>query len=202
VHRIFDLPNERGLATLLRDETLPLGAALYETPMPGLLVLPSGSRDTLALASGSPVDLLGSPAMQRRLDELAASADVVLVDGPAVLSVADASLLGSLCRAVVLVVGAGRTRSALVAKARAALDQAGANVLGVVLNRASSRPTSYQRYYAQAEAADRRAGRRRSWRFWTAWPRSGAAGAARGGTPPERSGAPAAAGVTVERMPA
>ena len=41
-HKLFGIQNRIGLTNLLLDENLALESALAETPVPGLMVLPSG----------------------------------------------------------------------------------------------------------------------------------------------------------------
>jgi polysaccharide biosynthesis transport protein len=145
VHQLFEVSNEVGLGTLLLDASLPAAAVLVETAVPGLRVLASGPCST------NPGDLLGSELMQRRLEELRQSADVIIFDSPALLAVADASVLGTLCSEAILVVHAGRTRIGVVRSAKATLDQVSLQIVGVVLNQAKRRPPAYHRYYLSDE---------------------------------------------------
>jgi polysaccharide biosynthesis transport protein len=145
VHQLFEVSNEVGLGTLLLDASLPAAAVLVETAVPGLRVLASGPCST------NPGDLLSSELMQRRLEELRQAADVIIFDSPALLAVADASVLGTLCSEAILVVHAGRTRIGVVRGAKATLDQVGLQIMGVVLNQAKRRPPAYHRYYLSDE---------------------------------------------------
>ena len=105
LHRLFKVSNQRGLTRLLLDESLPLDAALLETPVAGLKLMPSGPLPP------NPADLLGSDPMKRRIEQMEALANVIIFDTPPILPVADASILGAMCSGVILVVQAGRTRS-------------------------------------------------------------------------------------------
>jgi polysaccharide biosynthesis transport protein len=134
VHRFFGLSNRVGLTSLLLDDDLPLEAALFDTPVAGLKLMPSGPLPP------NPGELLGSKPMQRRLAQLDEFADVVVFDSPSVGAVADASILGSVCSGVILVVAAGRTRRDVVQRAKAALDHVGLKVFGVVLNKRTAGP--------------------------------------------------------------
>jgi capsular exopolysaccharide synthesis family protein len=149
VHQLFEIPNGAGLSTLLLDPGLSpawVQAMLVETGVPGLRVLPSGPPPP------SPSDLLGSDVMAQRLAVLRELADVVVIDSPAVLAVSDATVLGTLCSEVILVVDAGRSRVSLVRSAQAALDQVGLKILGVVLNKAKEHRPRYHDYYLKEEA--------------------------------------------------
>jgi Mrp family chromosome partitioning ATPase len=78
------------------------------------------------------------------LDRLRSEFDMVLVDAPPVIHLADARVLGRLADGVILVIRAGQTttESALFASQRFAED--GTRVLGTVLN--SWVPTDSGRY--------------------------------------------------------
>jgi non-specific protein-tyrosine kinase len=149
VHRLFDLANVIGLSTLLCDEDVRVEAALQDVPVAGLKVLTSGP------ALPSPADALGSAAMRRRLDQLRTMADVVVMDAPAALAVADAVVLGTVCTDVLLIVDARRTRREVAREGVATFEQAGVGILGVVLNRARDRSVGYRGYYAHRGADER-----------------------------------------------
>ncbi|RME46344.1 MAG: polysaccharide biosynthesis tyrosine autokinase [Chloroflexi bacterium] len=141
IHRFFGVPNQFGLTSLLLDETLPVDSALIETAVPGLRLLPSGPLPP------NPAELLGSERMKKRLQELKELADMIIFDSPPVLAVADATILGSLCSGVVLVVDAGRTRTEVIRRGKETLEQVGLKVLGVVLNKLTTRRGGGYYYY-------------------------------------------------------
>jgi Mrp family chromosome partitioning ATPase len=65
------------------------------------------------------------------------------------LPLADAAILARRVDGVLLVVGAGSTRREAAVKAKETLERTGGRILGVVLNRVSSRGNGYYYYYAQ-----------------------------------------------------
>lgn len=126
IHQLLDLANDKGLATALLEQhrgELPL----QPTAVPNLRALTAGPPPP------NPADLLAMPGMQRVIESLSASAEVVLFGAPPVSLVADAALLASRLDAVILVVGAGKTRRDTATYARSILDKANARILGVVL---------------------------------------------------------------------
>lgn len=141
IHRFFGVPNQFGLTSLLLDGDLSVEDALIESTVSGLRLLPSGPLPP------NPAELLGSEPMKRLVDQLKELADVIIFDSPPALAVADATILGSLCSGVVLVVDAGRTRSDMVQRGKETLEQVGLKVLGVVLNRLSTRRAGGYYYY-------------------------------------------------------
>lgn len=91
-----------------------------------------------AITSGpippNPTELLSAPSYLRLLGELRNRFDLVIIDAPPVLPVADAAVLAAAADGVIFVVQAGSTSRHLVERAVTALDQVHARMLGVVLN--------------------------------------------------------------------
>lgn len=95
----------------------------------GLYFLPAGAGAT------DPSELLGSSRTARLLEALASQADIVLIDTPPVLPVADTLVIGRLAAGAVLVVEARATPVPLVNRMKSALTRNQTRILGVVLNR-------------------------------------------------------------------
>jgi polysaccharide biosynthesis transport protein len=144
----------------LRDPSL---AALFRLPaVPGLsdvlsgtvtlpeAMQPTGTRDLLLLPAGTPVsdaaELLAGPRLSAVLEELNSLADLVIIDTPPCLPVADAEVIGSCVDSAVLVVGLSRTDRVSVRMARALLDQARVRVIGAVMNGIRPGDLGYYRY--------------------------------------------------------
>jgi capsular exopolysaccharide synthesis family protein len=102
--------------------------AIQLTRMPGLYVL-LGEK-TFPRAGES----LGGEEMKRLLAELSAEYDMVILDTSPLLVAADAVSLGPIVDGVVLVVRSTRTDRATVEEIVGRLREAGANVLGTILN--------------------------------------------------------------------
>lgn len=139
VHQIFGLDNRRGLTDLVLQGGGHFGEFLRET----------GVRNCWALTSGplppNPDAVLTSTRFRQMVDQLAASADLLVIDGPPVLPTADAGHLAHLADGTILVVNARRTRRAAAARALAALQHAAGAVVGAVLNQVPDR--SVDAYY-------------------------------------------------------
>jgi succinoglycan biosynthesis transport protein ExoP len=94
--------------------------------------------------------LLGSERVQAVLDGLAEQADVILIDSPPVLPVADTALLARSVDGLLLVLEAGRTRREAVQRTMECLQYAKASLVGVVLNAVPARwYTGHYSYYEQ-----------------------------------------------------
>jgi Mrp family chromosome partitioning ATPase/capsular polysaccharide biosynthesis protein len=123
-----------------------LATLLIDTAIPNLTLLPAGLAGPT-----NPGELLASPVMAQLLDILRHSAEVIILDTPPILPVADTAILASLSLGVVLVAEADRTRAREVSLAREALDRAHARVLGFVLNKAVPTVGPYYTYHVEQE---------------------------------------------------
>lgn len=142
VHRFFNLSNRVGLSEVFRDH-VKLEDALQPTIVDGLSVITSGSIPP------NPAELLGSEKMTHILDELLASADVVVIDSPPFL-VADASVLAAKVDGVLLVIQPGKTNAHAALTMHEQLQRGAARIVGVTLNRIPRRRAYYYggyRYY-------------------------------------------------------
>ena len=105
------------------------------------------------IAAGTPTprpgDLLATRQFLNTLMSLEKQADVVFLDGPPVLPVADPQALARSADAAVICVRAGRTKKGDVRAAVDKLNQAGANVIGTVLTDVTRDPKGY--YYTQED---------------------------------------------------
>jgi non-specific protein-tyrosine kinase len=148
-----------GLSTVLLGESQPHDAV--ESWGGGLFdVLTSGPIPE------NPSELLGKWT-SGMLTDLESRYDFVLIDSPALLPVADASVLARACDAALLVVRHGHTPASEVTDALAALRAVSARVLGCVfcMERQPSRTFRSRTDYSPVQEADRQLRRRN---FYTA----------------------------------
>jgi len=108
LHRVFGLENERGLSDILAGKVSLSGAVCtphYDgEPVEGLEVLTAGNR------ASNPAELLSSPAVRRFLKEASDHYEVVILDSPPLLFVADAASLAGMCDGVIFVARARANR--------------------------------------------------------------------------------------------
>lgn len=155
-HHIFNVPPEPGLTDVFLNE-LTLEQAITKTAVPNLDVLTAGKLPP------NPAELIESPWMEKLIAILKTQYDVVLFDSPPVLPVTDAALLASKTKHLLWVVSAGKTRSDTLRRAREALKQVDAKILGVVLNRvAAGSGYGYYYYYYYAKDGDKKKHKRHS----------------------------------------
>jgi capsular exopolysaccharide synthesis family protein len=129
LHKSLGVPNDRGLSNYLAGE----GARdqlVHDTEVPGLSLLTAGPTPP------SPADLLMGPRFLRLLEKSSEMGyDQLIVDGPPVLGIADAIVLGNQIPNVIFVVQAGRTRKSNIRNALRRMRLAGLMPLGVALTR-------------------------------------------------------------------
>ncbi|MDP3731752.1 MAG: polysaccharide biosynthesis tyrosine autokinase [Candidatus Omnitrophota bacterium] len=147
IHHIFGMKNEPGLSNVLsgtidsKDAIRTFADILTgEVGFDEALNIP-GLDNLNILVSGSlpvgPAELLASPEMASLLTKSRGIYDVILIDSPPVLAVADAIILASKVDAVILVYRVGKTARALLNRTKIQLVQSGAQVKGVILNNIS-----------------------------------------------------------------
>ena len=148
LHKAMDMANDRGLSNYLSGEGTR-EQLIHETSVAGLSLLTAGPTPP------SPVDLLMGPKLLRLLEKASEMGyDQVVVDGPPVLGIADAIVLGNQIHSIVFVVRAGMTRKSNIRDALRRLRLAGLMPLGVSLTHVSSQHTSasgYATYYGYGE---------------------------------------------------
>lgn len=145
IHTWLGLKEEKGLSTALTN-----GAALEDLvvriPTAGLFVLPAGP------CPEHPAQLLESGQMKRLMENLRRQFDVIVVDSPPLLSVADACILERLTDGTALVVQSGRTQRKTVLQAQALLKQVKAKLVGCILTHVEYYTPGYKGYYAYYRA--------------------------------------------------
>ena len=95
----------------------------------------------------NPAEVVGSGAMKSLIHSLAERYDLVVVDSPPVLSVADVKLLSASVDGILYVVGAGLVTRQALRKAQQSLEMSGAKILGTVLNQKRLSKSEQQYYY-------------------------------------------------------
>jgi len=135
-HRIWKLPNNKGLSKVLMQES-DLEDAIQETSIPMVQVLTSGPLPR------NPSELLGSPQMDGIIELLRQRFDTVIFDSPSILEVTDAAVLAPNVDGVLLVVNRARSRKENVRAACKQLIDVKANTIGVVINRAEHNGSYY-----------------------------------------------------------
>ncbi len=120
--------HELGLVDVLKGE-LPWQRTVISTDIPNLDFLPTGST------AGVPIEVLGSRELRQLLISLSEHHyDRIIIDGPAILGLADCRMLGRMVDASVLVVRSGALELRPLQRAKAMLEQSKVWIAGVVFN--------------------------------------------------------------------
>jgi capsular exopolysaccharide synthesis family protein len=138
VHQLLGLRLEPGLSNLLAQH-VPVEQVFHTTSVQNLAAVTAGTLPP------NPAELIGSPQFTALLRQLEANADIVVIDTPPVMVVADASILAHQTSGVLFVVDAGTTSRHAAQAALDQLERARAHFLGAVLNRVDARLRPYYR---------------------------------------------------------
>lgn len=141
----LNLENAAGLSTVI------IGRAGLDD-----VVQPVGEGNLHVLTAGqtppNPSELLGSSAMERLLQQATQAYSTVILDSPPLLPVTDATILAGKTAGALVVVGSGTTRKEHLLTALESVEQVGAQVLGVVLNKVRAKRSGYGSYDVYATA--------------------------------------------------
>lgn len=144
----FKVPNVNGLSDYLVEENLvddtfsniinegetlaqkkeKMESQLIETEIENLYLLPSGPTPP------NPSELLRSMRMQKLVDRLTDSFDLVIFDMPPVVPVTDAQIMATYVDGTILVVRERVTEMRTILEAKKLLDTVRAKIIGVVYN--------------------------------------------------------------------
>lgn len=138
IHTIFNINNTIGLTNVLTQQQ-QLSEAIQMSDYHNLAILASG------LIPPNPSELLGSNRMGELLMEAKAKYDLVIIDSPPILAVADAQILANITDGVVLVISSGSTEIQQAKKAKELLANANARLIGAVLNNTKQKEPNYYR---------------------------------------------------------
>ena len=128
-----------GLSKLLTtDESV--GGHVTETQHPNLWLLPSGPLPP------NPADLLATGRIRKIIAEATERFDLVVIDGPPTLGLADSPLLAAAAGNVLFVIESGRTRTRAAIEALNRLEATGTHVLGAALTKNNESSGGYGRY--------------------------------------------------------
>jgi polysaccharide biosynthesis transport protein len=155
LHTKLNLDNAVGLTNYLTGASTP-PELFQKTELPNLALLASGPLPPNA------ADLLGSSRLLSLFSVGLEVFDLIVLDSPPVMGLADAPLLSSAAAATVFVVGAGQIRTRVIQAALKRLVLARASLIGTVLTRFDARSSygyGYGRYEYHGYYGDAGAGR-------------------------------------------
>ncbi|WP_293809135.1 CpsD/CapB family tyrosine-protein kinase [uncultured Phascolarctobacterium sp.] len=151
VHKNFNLSNKVGLSSCISMGTA-LSDAVQKTSIEGLYALTGG------VIPPNPSELLGSEQMKNVLQRAKEQYDYVLIDTPPVMPVTDALIVSRFVDGMILVIASAEIKVEMARDVKNQLQHAGANILGVVLNKVRSEHHGYgygyYYYYGSKEVSN------------------------------------------------
>jgi capsular exopolysaccharide synthesis family protein len=144
LHSIFNLKNDNGLSALLSSEAseAEVSSAIQHDEESGLFVLTSGPLPP------NPAELLGSEQMLKLIAKVSPNFTHVVIDSPPVAVFTDGVLIATMVEGVLLVVHSGKSSRKVVTRARKLLQDVGARIIGVVLNKVEAAGSNSYYYYS------------------------------------------------------
>ncbi len=142
LHKALQVDNSVGLSNVLtglRDSS----SVAQENVIAGVTFMASGPIPP------NPAELIAGPQMASMLTMAGEKFDIVIIDGPPTMGLADAPLIGSLVDGALLVVDASHTRRRMVAASLKRLYFSRTPVVGVLLNKCDSRKANQSYGYGQ-----------------------------------------------------
>ena len=141
-HRIFGDHNKKGLSNLLLDDVrLVYNEYINETAIKNLSVIYKG------MTPPNPSELLNSDKNKQLISILAENFDIVIFDGAPVIGLPDSLIMSTLVDGVIIVSACKETSISMLEDTKRNLQNINANILGVVLNRASGKKNKYYGSY-------------------------------------------------------
>lgn len=138
-HKLFKLTN-KGLSNCI-SASEEVREVIQKTGIENLELLASGP------VAPNPSELLGSKRMEQLLEQLKPDYDYILIDTPPIMPVTDAAVLSGKVDGLVMLVSSGEVTPAAAKEAKQRLLQAGAHILGVILNKVELAHTHGYGYY-------------------------------------------------------
>lgn len=128
LHEVFNIKYNQGLFQLLNKKEEK--KSLFKKVGHGnLYVIPCGEN------SSGPMNLFESKRFSETLKRMRDEFDYVIFDAPPVNGYFDSIMIGTKVDGVILVAESGKARKQVAIKAKQELEEAGAKILGVILNR-------------------------------------------------------------------
>ncbi len=142
LHKVFNRDRVPGLIDLLTGN-VDEKSIVKESDVKNLFSIPSGTIPP------NPAEMLDSKEMRSFLEKLRNEYDLVILDSPPIVAVADAEILSSMVDGTLLVVSSETTQIELMKRSVELIRREKTQFLGTVLNNFSYRGGygSYYKYY-------------------------------------------------------
>ena len=138
IHEYYGLSRNKGVTNYVLGAGLD--EVLQDAGVEGLRVISTGD------VPPNPSELLMAPRFAQLIAEAEAAADLVIIDTGPILAVTDASIIGRIAGATLLVIKAGQHTRREIQETVKRLVQVGVPVRGLVINQVGQRSGSYGYY--------------------------------------------------------
>ena len=147
VHKLFNIPNVRGLSNLLTDDLRSYSKYIRGTKVDRLNVITCGTYPP------NPSELLASKKNKQLIKLLRDAYDVVIFDGAPVGGLADSVILSSFIDGTLIVVKDSSTAVKDLVSVKDSLNKVGARILGIVINMTNRKASKYynSHYYGEPQ---------------------------------------------------
>ena len=130
LHKIFNLPNDKGLSNLLIDDiNTDIKKYIKKTDIENLSIITMGSMPP------NPSELLASAKSKVVIQMLKNKFDYIIFDGTPVTGLTDSIIMASLVDKVVIVSSIGDINVEILENTKQALSNVNANIAGVIANK-------------------------------------------------------------------
>ncbi len=142
-HKIFEVSNKRGLSNLIanHDEYIGYEEFIQKTDIKNLYVMPRGT------VPPNPSELLSSPKFKKVLGDLKKVFEFIILDAVPVNGLPDSLILSKIVDKTIIVCSHGYTDITDLESTKKALQNVGAKVAGVVINKMPKQRSKYGTYY-------------------------------------------------------
>lgn len=130
-----------GLSNFLNSEALNPFEFMIRFPSDNLVVMPRGEIFNNA------AEMVSSNKFRTLIAQMRQHFDLILIDSPPIMSVADAGILGKETDGLLMVIQAGRTPKTVIGHSHILFKQAGIKIFGYVLSNVQFQSSDYRYYY-------------------------------------------------------
>lgn len=141
LHKVLGTPHQNGLTDILEGQSIFENAVRTNVSELGFDFVSCGAM------SNHPTELLGSDNMKKLIEHLRVIYDIILIDSPPYLAVADVVVLSEYAQALVVVARYQKTDRRHLKDLKKRFNYSPAKVLGVVINQVGVKERDY--YYHQ-----------------------------------------------------
>lgn len=142
LHKIFNLPNDKGLSNLLIDDiNTDIKKYIKKADVENLSIITMGSMPP------NPSELLAAAKSKVVIQMLKNKFDYIIFDGTPVTGLTDSIIMASLVDKVVIVSSIGDINVEILENTKQALSNVNANIAGVIANKTPLVNSNYYGYY-------------------------------------------------------